>query len=127
LKQRFGASSNIAAAIASTPALVHPDKMADLSAAMVRAAQSSEPELIGHDSLGRAQTSLSKRTLPRLIVWAFRAILPISARLGNAAGGRDGDLPLPRDGKFADSPLEERVYCELVSEKGDCGAWLNKA
>jgi len=23
-----------------------------------------------------------------------------------------------------DSPLEERVYCELVSEKGDCGAWL---
>ena len=25
---------------------------------------------------------------------------------------------------FADSPLEERVYCELVSEKGDCGAWL---
>jgi len=23
-----------------------------------------------------------------------------------------------------DSPLEGRVYCELVSEKGDCGAWL---
>jgi hypothetical protein len=27
-------------------------------------------------------------------------------RIGNAAEGRDGDLPLPRDGKFADSPLE---------------------
>src|SRR5215472_8940824 len=46
LKQGFGASSNIAAAIASTPAPVHPDTMANLGAAMVRAAQSSEPELI---------------------------------------------------------------------------------
>ena len=46
LKQGFGASPNIAAAIASTPAPVHPDTMANLGAAMVRAAQSSEPELI---------------------------------------------------------------------------------
>jgi hypothetical protein len=46
LKQDFGASQNIAAAIASTPAPVHPDTMANLGAAMVRAAQSSEPELI---------------------------------------------------------------------------------
>ena len=46
LKQGFGASPNIAAAIATTPAPVHPDTMANLGAAMVRAAQSSEPELI---------------------------------------------------------------------------------
>ena len=42
----FGAPPNITAAIASTPAPVHPDTMAKLGAAMVRAAQSSEPELI---------------------------------------------------------------------------------
>src|SRR5215472_8169933 len=39
-----------------------------------------------------------------------------SYRRPNAAGGRHGDLPLPRDGKFADSPLEEAVTSEPVSE-----------
>ena len=46
LKQGFGAPPKIAAAIASAPPPVHSDGMADLGAAMARAAQSPEPELI---------------------------------------------------------------------------------
>ena len=46
LKQGFGAPLKIDAAIASTPPPVRSDVMADLAAAMVRAAQSPEPELI---------------------------------------------------------------------------------
>src|SRR5215468_4558975 len=46
LKQGFGAPPKIAATIASAPPPVHSDGLADLGAAMVRAAQSPEPELI---------------------------------------------------------------------------------
>ena len=46
LKQGFGEPPKIAAAIASAPPPVQSDGMADLGAAMARAAQSSEPELI---------------------------------------------------------------------------------
>jgi hypothetical protein len=46
LKQGFGAPPKIAAAIASVPPPVHSDSMADLGAAIARAAQSPEPELI---------------------------------------------------------------------------------
>src|SRR5262252_10793236 len=46
LKQGFGEPPKIAAAIASAPPPVHSDGMADLGAAMARAAQSPEPELI---------------------------------------------------------------------------------
>jgi NTE family protein len=46
LKQGFGAPPKIDAAIASTPPPVRSDGMADLAAAMVRAAQSPEPEPI---------------------------------------------------------------------------------
>src|SRR6516165_525894 len=46
LRQAFGEPPEIAAAIASAPPPVHSDGMADLGAAMARAAQSPEPELI---------------------------------------------------------------------------------
>ena len=46
LKQGFGAPPKIAAAIASVPPPVRSDGMPDLAAAMARAAQSPEPELI---------------------------------------------------------------------------------
>src|SRR6516162_10629013 len=46
LKQGFGAPPKIAAAIASAPPPVRSDGMADLDAAIARAAQSPEPELI---------------------------------------------------------------------------------
>ena len=59
LEQGFGASPNIAAAIASTPAPVHPDTMANLGAAMVRAAQSSEPELIRAEIGNMARNALT--------------------------------------------------------------------
>ena len=61
-------------------------------------------------SEGTIRTDVVEREIPRPLLDTKQYDV---RRVGNAAGGRDGDLPLPRDGKFADSPLE-RVGFEAV-------------
>ena len=75
LKQGFGAPLKIDAAIASTPPPpVRSDGMADLAAAMVRAAQSPEPELIRAE-IGKmaldAQTISEEASVSRLMFASF--------------------------------------------------------
>jgi NTE family protein len=75
LKQGFGAPLKIDAAIASTPPPpVRSDGMADLAAAMVRAAQSPEPELIRAE-IGKmaldAQTISEEASVSRLMFGPF--------------------------------------------------------
>jgi NTE family protein len=74
LKQGFGAPSKIDAAIASKPPPVRSDGMADLAAAMVRAAQSPEPELIRAE-IGKmaldAQTISEEASVSRLMFSPF--------------------------------------------------------
>lgn len=74
LKQGFGAPPKIDAAIASMPPPVRSDGMADLAAAMVRAAQSPEPELIRAE-IGKmalnAQTISEEASVSRLIFAPF--------------------------------------------------------
>ena len=51
-------------------------------------------------------------------------------RVGNAARRRDGDLPLPRDEKFADSPLEGNGFepsVPRVTIKGPRGSHVGAA
>jgi NTE family protein len=74
LKQGFGAPLKIDAAIASRPPPVRSDGMADLAAAMVRAAQSPEPELIRAE-IGKmaldAQTISEEASVSRLMFASF--------------------------------------------------------
>jgi len=74
LKQGFGAPPKIDAAIASTQPPVRSDGMADLAAAMVRAAQSPEPELI-RTEIGKmaldAQTISEEASVSRLMFAPF--------------------------------------------------------
>jgi hypothetical protein len=74
LKQGFGAPPKIDAAIASTSPPVRSDGMADLAAAMVRAAQSPEPELIRAE-IGKmaldAQTISEEASVSRLMFAPF--------------------------------------------------------
>jgi NTE family protein len=74
LKQGFGAPPKVAAAIAAAPPPVHSDGMADLVAAMARAAQSPEPELIRAE-IGKmalnAQTISEEASVSRSIFALF--------------------------------------------------------
>lgn len=74
LKQGFGAPLKIDAAIASTQPPVRSDGMADLAAAMVRAAQSPEPELIRAE-IGKmaldAQTISEEASVSRMMFTPF--------------------------------------------------------
>jgi NTE family protein len=74
LKQGFCAPVKIDAAIASRPPPVRSDGMADLAAAMVRAAQSPEPELIRAE-IGKmaldAQTISEEASVSRLMFASF--------------------------------------------------------
>jgi NTE family protein len=116
LKQGFGAPPKIDAATVSTPPPVRSDGMADLAAAMVRAAQSPEPELIRAE-IGRmaldAQTISEEASVSRVMFAPFVGQAWPNQFRATTVNARTGQLQVWD--AFSGAPLERAIAASTAA------------